>query len=83
MLHERSNITASFAEHLKFKEKLTFSPVLWINCGKLKKKTRIKKLNILKLLYTGCLTKEETKLLPRGASEISRINDFYTYTLGK
>ena len=36
VLHERNNITASFAEHLKFQEKLTFTHVLWINCSKLK-----------------------------------------------
>ena len=27
MLHERSNITASFAEHLKFQEKVTFTQI--------------------------------------------------------
>ena len=34
--HERSNITASFVEHPKFQEKLTFTHALWINCRKLK-----------------------------------------------
>ena len=39
MLHERSNITASFAEHIKFPEKLTFTHDRWINSGKSKQKT--------------------------------------------
>ena len=34
VLHERSNITASFEEHLKFQERLTFAHALWINSGK-------------------------------------------------
>ena len=36
VLNERSNITASFAEHLKFREKLTFIYALSANTGKLK-----------------------------------------------
>ena len=36
VLHERTNIAASFAEHLTFQEKLTFTHVLWIGCSKLK-----------------------------------------------
>ena len=31
VLHEQSNITASFSEHLKFQEKLNFTGALWIN----------------------------------------------------
>ena len=36
VLHERTNIAASFAEHLTFQEKLTFTHALWIGCSKLK-----------------------------------------------
>ena len=35
-LQERSNDTASFAEHLKLQEKLTCADALWINCSQLK-----------------------------------------------
>ena len=40
MLQERSNKTASFAEHLKFQEKSTFADALWITCSKLKSKNK-------------------------------------------
>ena len=36
MLHERSNKTAFFAEHLKFQEKMTFTYALSVKSGKLK-----------------------------------------------
>ena len=36
VLHERSKITASLTEHLKFEGKLTFTHALWINCSTLK-----------------------------------------------
>ena len=36
VLHEKSNISASFEEHLKFQEKLIFTYALWVNCGKSK-----------------------------------------------
>ena len=39
VLHERSNITASFAEHLEVSENLTFTHALWINSGKSNKTT--------------------------------------------
>ena len=58
VLHERSNITASFVEHLEFHENLTFPHGLWINNDKSNKTTRIKTTYILKMLYTGCSTKE-------------------------
>ena len=40
VLHERSNITTSFTEHLKFqqRQKKIFTYLLWINCSKLKYK---------------------------------------------
>ena len=38
MLHERSNNTASFVEHLKFQKKLTFADALCIVCVQLNKK---------------------------------------------
>ena len=36
VLHERSNITASFAKRLEFQEKLTFTHAFWINSAKSK-----------------------------------------------
>ena len=36
VLHERSNITASFLERLECQEKLTFTHAFWINSGKSK-----------------------------------------------
>ena len=43
VLHERSNITAPSAEHLKFLKKMTFAEVFWVNHGKKKKeKEKIK-----------------------------------------
>ena len=33
VLHERSNITASFTERLEFQENLAFTDVFWINSG--------------------------------------------------
>ena len=40
VLHQRTNKTASFAEHLKFQEYMTFIHTLWVNSGK----SKIKKL---------------------------------------
>ena len=39
VVHERSNKTASFLEHLKVQEKSAFADALWIKCRKLKSKT--------------------------------------------
>ena len=65
VLHERSNNTASFAVHQKPEEKLTFADALWINFRHINlKKTRIRTMYILKLLYAGCSSKEAIKLLP-------------------
>ena len=64
MLQERSNITASFAEHLKFREQMPFVYTLWVNIDKSKfKKTRIRTLNISKMLYTRCSVNETILLL--------------------
>ena len=38
VLHERSNVIASFAEHLKFQEKMTFKEVFVVKRGKIKQK---------------------------------------------
>ena len=40
MLHERSNKTASFGEHLKFQEYMTFIHTPWVNSGKSKSKNQ-------------------------------------------
>ena len=36
VLHERSNKTASFQEHLKFQEEMAFIHALWVNGDKSK-----------------------------------------------
>ena len=64
MLHEGSNITASFAERLEVHENLTFPHALLINNNKSNKTTRIRTTYILKMLYTGCSTNDATTLLP-------------------
>lgn len=60
VLHKTSSITVSFSEHRKFQEKLILSQALWVNSSKLtlKKLPRIGVLCILKMLSTGCSTKE-------------------------
>ena len=59
-----SNITAPFAEHLKFQDQMTFMEAFWVNSGTPKhKKNRISTLCILKLLHTGCSTKDAITLL--------------------
>ena len=42
VLHERSNDTASFAEHLKFPEQMTLAEVFWVKRGKTKQKKQNK-----------------------------------------
>ena len=34
VLHEKSDLTASFTEHLIFKKKVTFTHALWVNISK-------------------------------------------------
>ena len=63
MLHERSNITASFAEHLEVQENLTLTHALWINNDKSNRTTRIRTTYLLKMLHTDCSTKEVIALL--------------------
>ena len=51
VLYERNNNTTSFAEHLKFLEKMTYTNSLWVKSGKTKlKKTTIRTPYIFKLL---------------------------------
>ena len=47
------------------------------------KSARIRTLSILKILYTGCSTKDAIKLLLLRNTKVSRENHFYTFTLGK
>ena len=61
---KRSNITASFAKHLKFQESMSFIHILWVNSEKSNKTIRIRKLCILKILYTGCSKGEAISQLP-------------------
>ena len=68
VLHDKSNNTASFPEDLKFQEKVTFTHVPWVNSSKSKYKTKISTLYILKLLHTGCSTKEVILLLLSGST---------------
>ena len=48
-----------------------------------KRKTRIKRLCILKMLCAGCSTKKQYHCFFRGAPGISRKINFHTYTLGQ
>ena len=64
MLHERSNVTASFAENLEVHENLTLTHALWINNDKSNKTARIRTTYLLKMLYAGCSMKEVITLLP-------------------
>ena len=83
MLHERSNIIASFTELLKFQEKLILHMEFGSILANQNKKTRMNTLYILKMLYTGCSTKEAISLCRRGARKSLRINVFYGYALDK
>ena len=63
VVHERSNITASFAERLEVQENLTFKHTLWINTGKSKQKNWNQDNIHFELLYTWCSTKQTISLL--------------------
>ena len=41
VLHLRSSITAPFAEHLKFQEKMTYTHLLWSKGAEQNKKTEL------------------------------------------
>ena len=58
VLHERSNITASFAERLEFQKKLTITNAFGLIVANQNKTTRIIALYLLKMLYRGCSTME-------------------------
>ena len=77
MLHERSNITVSFAEHLKFQEKVTFTQI------------RIKKLKSKHYYtYENAIYRLFRELCNIAASfkeylQISRKNGLYTCIFGE
>ena len=82
VLHERSNITTSFTEHLSFKKNGLLHMHFGLIAANQNKKTTITTFHILKKLYIGCFTKETIEnCFLCGAPEISRINYFYTYFL--
>ena len=81
VLRERSNITASFAKHLKFQEKMTSTHSLWVNSGKSKEK----QLELGHCMFWNCYIKgaprtEQYHISFPGAPKISRKIDFYTFT---
>ena len=64
VLNERSNITDTFAEHLEFPEKKTFYTFTLVQAFQNKiNKTRIRSLQIFKLLFTRFSTKDAISLL--------------------
>ena len=63
VLHERSSNTASFVEHLKFQNIHFYIYFVWMMANQ-NKKTKIRTLYILKMLYTRCATEEAISLLP-------------------
>ena len=56
VLHKRSSITASFVEHLKFPEYMTFTKAIWLSSD-IQIKNQDSGFFALKLLYAGCWTK--------------------------
>ena len=64
VLHGRGNNTASFAEHLKFPERLAFAYAVWINCSQLKLKNQNQDNVHFEIAATWCSRKETIKLLP-------------------
>ena len=84
MLHEGSNITVPFAEHLKLQEKMTFTYALWVNSDK----SREKQLELEHCTFWNCYLQgapqsEQYHSSFREAPKISRINYFYRIILGK
>ena len=62
VVHERSNITAPFVVHLKFKKKKTFTDLLWVNSNKLiEKQLELKTPHFLKLQYIAAPFVEYTR----------------------
>ena len=72
MLHERSNITASFAKHLK-------PHAFGLIVANQNKKT----IPFDKCYIQGAPRTKQYHWFLGGAPKISRINAFYEYTLGK
>ena len=52
VLHKRTSTTASFGWHLSFQEKSTFTHAICVNSGNANSKTKIRRLYIMKILYT-------------------------------
>ena len=72
--HQRSNISASFTEHLKVQEKITFIHALWVNTNKSKQKiTRKRRHYTFWKCYIQGL-RERKKYLFHGAPRISKTN---------
>ena len=65
VLHERSSITASFTEHLKFLEILTFTYMHFqLIVANKNKRNRMSTFYILKALYTVCSMNKAISLFP-------------------
>ena len=83
VIHEGSNITALFAEYLKFQEKMIFAHSFWVNS----EKSKATQLKLEHYTFWNCYIKgapltEQYHSSFRGAPTISRINDFYRSILG-
>ena len=80
VLHERSNIAVSLTNYQEFPEKKYFS----VNCDKSKdKKLKWEHFTLLKYYIQDAPRKKQYHCSFRGATWISKINDFFTCSLGK
>ena len=84
VLLERSNISASFADHLKFYKSDFYSCSYfgWIVKNQ-KNIYTIRTLYIFKMLYLSAPPKKQYRCFFLGAPNNSRINVFYIYTSAK
>ena len=81
VLRERSNITVSFAEHLKFQETMTSTHSIWVNSDKSKEN----QLEIGHYMFWNYYIQGATWTEPyhssfAGAAKISRKTEFYGFT---
>ena len=83
VLHEKSNIIASFAEHLNFQQKVTFAEAFWVKRGKTKQQKQNKDtIQFQTAIYVlHCIQHYHCSF--HGAPKISRMNYFYRSILGE
>ena len=87
MLHERSSITAFFAEHPKLQHLNTFIHTLWVHSGKSKKKTNkqnsVRTLYILKILYRVLYERSNITTPFAERLKFQKKHDFYAFTFSQ